>query len=122
MKALLIPIEGPLQDLDLDLNSNESLTTMQQLVGGYIQAIPLPSFIDGSAAATCYMDEEGKYKPDQQPNMRATDFLVPGTGLLWGDYISGPLLLCGFDPMTGTHRDIPQGVVDRARLIEKEAA
>ena len=54
--------------------------------------------------------------------MRATDFLVPGEGLMWNDYIAGPMLLCGFDIRTGEHALLPEGVVKRARLIEREAA
>jgi hypothetical protein len=54
--------------------------------------------------------------------MRATDVMVPGAGLFWGDYIAGPLLLCGFDARTGEHVDLSEPVIARARLIEREAA
>jgi hypothetical protein len=58
---------------------------------------------------------------DLEPNMRATDFLVPGVGLFPGDYVAGPLLLVGFDPASGEHEDVPEGVEKRLRLIEREA-
>jgi hypothetical protein len=55
--------------------------------------------------------------------MRATDFMVPGVGLHYGDYIAGPLVLAGFDPETGDNAsEVPDGVERRARLIEREAA
>ena len=48
--------------------------------------------------ATAYVNEEGKFMPREidgkpgpgAPNMRATDFMVPGIGLMPGDYIAGP--------------------------------
>lgn len=122
MNALLIPVEGPLQTIELVPDSNASLDQLQTLVGGNIEAVPLPEFLgtDGYHA-TAYVNEEGKYDPDCGPNMRATDFFAPGVGLFAGDYIAGPLLLCGFDPETGEHAELPQSVIDRARLIEEEA-
>ena len=119
MIALVIPEAGPL--VTVDLGSDPGLEELQGLVGGMIEALPLPGFIAGAAAATAYINEEGKFDPDCGPNMRATDFMVPGVGLFWGDYIAGPFVLLGFDPSTGTHRELPEGVIARARLIEQEA-
>jgi hypothetical protein len=122
MKALVIPSEGPLVEVELVPNDDgSSLAQLQALVGGYIQALPLPEFIPGSDYATAYINEEGKFDPDCKPNMRATDFFVPGIGLMHGDYIAGAVVLCGFDPEVGENRDVPQAVIDRARLIESEA-
>jgi hypothetical protein len=122
MKALVIPSEGPLFEVELKPNDDgSSLKQLQELVGGYIQALPLPEFIPGSDHATAYVNEEGKFDPDCKPNMRATDFFVPGIGIFAGDYIAGACVLCGFDPEVGENRDVPQAVVDRARLIESEA-
>jgi Domain of unknown function (DUF3846) len=114
--AIVIPVEGPVFEVDLD----GSLDQLQGHVGGFIQALPLPEFIDPKGRATGYVHEEGKY--ECPPNMRATDFMVPGVGLFWGDWIAGPLVLCGFDPAKGENTDVPEGVVARARLIEREAA
>jgi Domain of unknown function (DUF3846) len=120
MIALVIPVEGPLVEVELSPREDGStLAQLQELVGGYIEALPLPDFIEGADRATAYIDEEGK--GIQEPNMRATDFLVPGVGLFWGDYIAGPLVLCGFDPRRGVHAELPEGVLRRARLIEREA-
>lgn len=117
MIALLIPVEGPLEEVVLD----GGLEQLQEIVGGMIQALPLPPFITNADRATAYINEEGKLI-DLAVNYRATDFMVPGAGMMPGDYIVGPFLLCGFDPMTGTHRELPHAVVRRARLIEDEAA
>lgn len=119
MIALVIPVEGPVEEITLE---ESSLSQLQGIVGGYIQAIPLPGFIAGSEVATAYVNEEGKFDSACGPNMRATDFMVPGVGLMFGDHIAGSFILCGFNPATGDHAELPQAVIDRARLIEREAA
>jgi hypothetical protein len=118
MYALLIPEQGPIVQQELD----GSLAQLQGLVGGFIEALPIPEFIPGSDRATAYVNEEGKFHPNCKPNMRATDFMVPGIGLFMGDYIAGPFLLCGFDPARGENTDLPDEVEARVRLIEREAA
>ena len=121
MKALLIPVEGPLEEIELE-GGDGNLDQLQALVGGFIQALPLPGFIEGYLHATAYINEEGKFDTERfKPNMRATDFFVPGRGLMWGDYIAGPCVLAGFIPYSGKHAELPEGVVARARLIESEA-
>lgn len=117
MDAYVIPPVGPIETIVLD----GTLKQLQDTVGGYIEAVPLPSFIPGAEKATAYLHGEGKFNPSCEPNMRATDFMVPGIGLLPGDYIAGTMLVCGFDITTGEHADVPEGVVRRIRLIEKEA-
>jgi hypothetical protein len=82
--------------------------------------VPLPDFIDKTGMSTAYVNEEGKLT-ELPINWRATDFMVPGYGLFPGDYIAGPFLVCGFNPMSGTHRKLPQTVIDRVRLIEQES-
>ena len=116
MIALVIPVEGPLVEVELD----GSLDQLQRLVGGWIQMVPLPGFIDGAERAAAYVNEEGKLT-EHQANRRATDYMVPGAHLLPGDYIAGPLVLCGFDAESGEHADLPPAVIARARLIEQEA-
>jgi hypothetical protein len=120
MNVLLIPVEGPLVELELEPGeSGARLRQLQELVGGFVQALPLPDFIPGAERATAYINEEGR--DVLPPNMRATDYLVPGVGLWWGDYVSGPMVLAGFDPVRGVHRELPAPVAARARLIEQEA-
>lgn len=119
MIALVIPVEGPLEEVEL---SEPSLEQLQGLVGGLIEALPLPGFIAGAEYATAYINEEGKLLGNtNEINRRATDFMVPGVGVHYGDYIGGSFVLCGFDPRTGTHRELPEPVIARARLIEREA-
>ena len=38
-----------------------------------------------------------------------------------GDYVAGPMLLCGFDPDTGKHAKLLDHVIRRARKIAREA-
>lgn len=100
---------------------DDTLESLQGIVGGNIEAVPLPSFISGAGETTAYINEDGKYLDNCKPNMLATDFMVPGIGLFHGDYIAGPFVLVGFDPNTGEHApDLPDGVKDRVRVIERE--
>lgn len=126
MQALLIPVSGPLQEIE----TVPGLAGLQKIVGGNIEAVVIPEFADRTGQSTGYINEEGKYMPHEKedgspgfgaPNMRATDFMVPGVGMFPGDYVAGPFLLCGFDPRTGEHDELPQSIIDRARLIEQEA-
>jgi hypothetical protein len=118
VEALVIPVDGPIQRVELD----GSLEQLQTLVGGFIEALPLPEFICPDDDVTAYVNDEGKFSANCGINMRATNFLVPGIGLFWGDYIAGPMVVSGFDPRTGEHKPLPAAVVKRVRLIEREAA
>jgi hypothetical protein len=118
-RALLIPVTGPVEELRLPTDHTE-LMQLQAAVGGWIEAVSMPEFIAESERATGYVNEEGKL--EQLPfNGRATDLMVPGVGLGWGDYIAGPMLVCGFDRHRGENTDIPAGVEKQIRLIEAEA-
>ena len=124
-RALLIPVEGPITELHLPPSSDpssdrSSLRTLQEAVGGWIEAVAIPEFVTDSERATAYVNEEGKLEA-LPINRRATDMMVPGVGLMWGDYIAGPMVVCGFDPRTGENASIPPGVERRVRLIEHEA-
>ena len=115
MKGLLIPESGPLEEVEVT-----GLETKQALVGGYIEVVNLPSHVDGSDRASGYVNEESKFIEAHGINRRATDFMIGG--LRFGDYIAGPFLLCGFDAAKGEDGPLPEGVVTRARLIEREAS
>lgn len=118
----MIPETGPLLEVELDDGTHGTrLTQLQELVGGYIEALPLPEFIDPNGLATSYVNEEGRFDPACKPNMRATDFLVPGIGLMFGDIVVGPMIVCGFNATTGEHAQLPARVEKRVRLIEREA-
>lgn len=119
MKAIVIPQEGPFRWTDIP--DTGALPVLQELVGGYIEAVPIPDFVDRTGRSTAYINEEGKFHPDCKPNMAATDFLVPGIGLMPGDFIAGNLILVGFNPDTGDHAPLPPKVHDRANLIASES-
>jgi len=122
LRVLLIPLNGPLEFHELN-SERSGLETLQKLVGGYVEAISLPPFIKDGGKATAYIHEEGKYEyPGQDGvNWRATDYMVPGIGLFHGDWIAGPMILAGFDPSTGEHAELPESVIRRARVIERES-
>jgi hypothetical protein len=117
MQALVIPVEGPLYEITL--TESGSLKTLQEAVGGWIEAVSVPSCIKGADRATAYVNEEGKLL-GLPVNYRATDFMLPLLGIY--DCICGPLVLAGFDPATGEHAVLPPSVARRARLIESEAS
>jgi hypothetical protein len=70
--------------------------------------------------ADLYTNEDGKGL-GLPLNGRATDFLVPGVGLFFGDYVAGDAVLIGFDAADGTHQDVPPGSRSRIELITQEA-
>src|SRR5215472_11237534 len=73
-QAFVIPMEGPCYTVDI--HEDTSLRELQNIVGGYIEAIPLPDFIEGSERGSFFINEDGKYDPDCKLNKRATDFIV----------------------------------------------
>lgn len=122
MRALVIPADKAEPVHELDVPEEDALSVLQKQVGGMIQAVPLPNFIGDGHKATAYINEEGKFDADCPPNMRATDFFVPGVGLFAGDYIAGNCVIVGFNPADGKHRDVPPLTERRIRLIEEEAS
>jgi hypothetical protein len=77
MKALVIPSEGPLFEVELTPDTDgSSLAQLQKLVGGYIQALPIPEFVPGSDHATAYVNEEGKFVADRLEYRRAFEAQV----------------------------------------------
>ena len=117
--AILVPVEGPIQYLDIP--EDQEYDTLVQMVGGFIESIPIPAFVKGGEFCSAYINDEGKLE-GRPANMKATDFFVPGVGLFYGDYIVGPMVLIGFNPETGESADdIPPAVVRRIELINEEA-
>lgn len=120
-RALVIPVVGPVWELMIpDDDVDASLAALQDAVGGTIQAVPVPRFVAMADRATVYCNDDGKGL-GLPFNGRATDFMVPGAHLMWGDYIAGALVVAGFDPATGEHDVLPEPVEARVRLIEREA-
>lgn len=125
-EAIVIPVTGDYYAIEVGRSGGGDLDVLQEAVGGLIQAVPLPGFIKDADKATVYVNEDGKFTlvdEDGRPiiNKRATDFMVPGVGLFFGDFIAGPMVLCGFNPRTGAHAELPKSVHDRALLIAREA-
>jgi hypothetical protein len=121
-RAIVIAAEGPFRDVQLERREGSHLNHLQELVDGYIEAIRIPAAFDRACRATCYVNEEGKYTEGCVPNMRATDFLVPGFGIPVGDCVRGTMVLVGFDPVTGEHlSQPPEDVIRRAKLIASES-
>lgn len=124
MKALVVPQdkEQPVRYVDVpDGDSEASLSTLQGLVGGLIQALPFPDALTGHAndAATAYVNEEGKYDPECTMNTRATDVMLPILGLR--DVVMGNLVVCGFDAAEGENRDVPDKAVAWVMRVTREA-
>lgn len=121
-KAFVIPCDSAKACYFVDIPDNDgSLLTLQGIVGGYIEAIRCPVFVEDHLRSTIYINEEGKYTDACTFNSRATDFMVPGAGLFAGDYIAGNMILLGFDDETGENADVPPGLWQRAALIAAEA-
>lgn len=87
MKAYIIPQDGTaIRPTEIGENS---LSTLQGLVGGYIQALPMTSGFD------FIINEEGKFDSNCEVNVSAT--LIAGIlGRLFpGDYIVGDVVITG---------------------------
>ena len=119
MKAILIPVNEMPKLIELE----DGLEPLQQQVGGFIQALPVPDArMDGATDrtdATVYINENGKFEcldGDGNPavNLLATVFMKPA--LFPDDCIVGPMLVCGFDPATGENQDVPDELVSSCGL------
>jgi hypothetical protein len=81
----------------------EGLAGLQAAVRGDIEAVDTAVL---GPLLTSYINADGKCN-GCQPNPRATQLLGPG--LFAGDFIAGPLVVCGFDAGEGENRDCPPG-------------
>jgi hypothetical protein len=120
MRAVVIPVEGPVVPLDLP-DEGSALGVLQTAVGGMIEALPFP-YREGDKA-TCYVHDEGKYaclddEGNVEVNLRATALMKPGIGLFPGDFISSPMVIAGFDPSTGEHIDLADPLRCAAQPVE----
>src|SRR4051812_36182845 len=105
--GLVIPADGgePVRDIAVPTGDYGGLRTLQDAVGGFIEAVGLPRRVDPEGTATAIVNEEGKLER-LKANMRATDLLLGGIG--WGDHIAGDMVVIGFHAASGEHRDLPQ--------------
>lgn len=98
MKALVINEAG-----ELRIVRGSTLEDLQEIVGGYIEFLRFP----GRNDVACFVNEDGKLIGLPE-NRRATEILSP---LYPGDFIAGPLVICGFDPESGENRELPADVL-----------
>lgn len=126
IRALLIPVDAPPREIELQHARDGSLLdALQQAVGGYIESVPLRRPADD---LTLYVNGDGKYEcvddnGDVLVNRTATRWLTGGLpqldlepGGLWaGDFIAGPALLVGHDGRGGSI-DVPDGVLELAAV------
>lgn len=123
MLAVVVPAvtSEPIRVVDLRREGGSTLAHLQELVGGWIESVPVHGREDDLAL---YINEEGKFTcvdEEGRPmvNRRLTEWLVDGnealrfTGenLYPGDFIAGPGVLVGFDPEDGENRDCPADIV-----------
>lgn len=97
MRAVAIPVAGPLRLVDID----GGLASLQQHVGGYVQTVPLPSVYQ--RLSTLWCDEDGQAR--SLPLNRTASRLA-------GQPILGPALLTGPANDRGDLRGLPPSVVD----------
>lgn len=100
VSAVLIPADPaePVRRITV-----QGLAGLQAAVGGDIEAVDTAVL---GQQLTSYINADGKCN-GSAPNARATQLLGPG--LFAGDFIAGPLVVCGFDPREGENRDCPPG-------------
>ncbi len=112
--ALLIPAdeELPVRRVDLDGSDGAGLRQLQDLVGGHIEALPVPD----ADLITAYGHDEAKLI-GLDKNARATRLMGPI--LFAGDHIAGNLVVCGFDPSTGENTDLPEGFETRLNQVRE---
>jgi hypothetical protein len=102
VKALFIPVSGPARIEEVERND---LRSMQDLVGGYLEAVWLP----GAGRAHLYVNEEGKLN-GLPMNVVANTLWHRLTGPS-GDVLVGDALVLG-GTAAGNEADCPQWVVD----------
>ena len=76
------------------------LEDLQNLVGGYIEGLPVP----GRPDMTAYINEAGKLD-GLAMNPLATKLM--SQSLFEGDWVSGSIVFCGFDEESGEILPIP---------------
>jgi hypothetical protein len=103
MRALLIPADPatPVREVQIEGSGDTALlTSLQALVGGYIEAVPFP----GRTDVMPYVNEDGKHI-GLPPNERASRLL--GRAAQLGDWIAGDCLLTGYDENTDAMTALP---------------
>jgi hypothetical protein len=80
--AIVIPLKGQVQLVELPDGELPRFRTLQEIVGGHVQAVPLPG------DRFMVLNEEGKMRP-HGTNQTATAIARAAESILPDDYIAG---------------------------------
>lgn len=114
MNALIIHPGGKPPEIK-SFDSGDTLSALQEAVGGHIEAIPVPQkLIDHFGRMTAWINDEGKFtKPI---NVEATKMF--SEVLFWGDFVCGTVVVTGDDGQ-GETTEVPEEfakvIMDRAK-------
>lgn len=110
-KALVVPIDGPAQVINLPVNPAAMLSTLNEILHGYLEAVATRG-----GNWVCYINEEGKEIFRAERNV-AADELVRSLGwkFLPGDYLVGPAVFLGHEQGNPDETDVPDSVLILAR-------
>ena len=113
--AIIIPPEGPANIGPI----SQDLRTLQSTVGGYIEAVYAMHDEDGRPSVTFWCNEDGKIK-NLGLNRRATALWYTLSGGPTGDYLSGTVVVTGFDDGEGDMLPVPEVLVDLWNSIQPD--
>lgn len=107
MRAVVIQPDGTATIEDADV----SLSGLQAVVGGYIEAVGLKC----PTPATAYINEEGKLE-GLDVNLAATRI----AHLMPGDFIAGPMIVLGAPDDEGDDTPVPDEVLSWLGMVAPE--
>jgi hypothetical protein len=112
-KAIVIPAEIEIPMHVVDVTERDALGHLQQLVGGYIQVVPVEH-----DNVSFFANEEGKIQglPLNERADTVWEFLLPQSYRVPGDYLVGDCVLIGCDPETGMNADVPAFLLEQLKL------
>ena len=105
MRALLIPVNEPVKEIDLK-EGQDQLAQLQAIVGGYIESFYTGNIISGTVA---FINEEGKLR-GLEPNPAATELAAPN--LQTSDYIAGTMVIVGKADENGDITELSKSTCD----------
>lgn len=103
-KGMVIYVDGTIETKEFN-----GLKDYQDIVGGYIESIPLTDDTDA------FVNEDGKVLC--QPNIFATFLAQVNSRLNHGDYVAGNMIVVGKPDAEGKDTDVPDWVLEFASKI-----
>lgn len=103
-KGMVIYVDGTIETKEFN-----GLKDYQDIVGGYIESIPLTDDTDA------FVNEDGKVLC--QPNIFATFLAQVNSRLNHGDYVAGNMIVVGKPDSEGKDTDVPDWVLEFASKI-----